>query len=416
MPEYYHTLNSLCIEFDILTLLHACTSTAHEGVLKHNQLVTRMQFLMRLNDVYQPVRSNLLARDPLPDVKDAFTIVPKDESHKGLAPGKQSVKNMPAAFVVKTNNNNSNRRVNTSNNNNKGPNPNLVCKHCGLIGHTIEKCYELNGYPVRFKRNPNLPNFTNEQKMKLLSLINEKPATNVSGSMAEYNVSMLSVNKMIKDSKYFVSFDEHKCYIQDLKLAKILGTGSESGGLYMFDYIDNGKLGHPADQLLSILGDKLGFKTSDHVSACDISFDDRVVEKVKDEVVAIATQIEDNVTSKGNNQNISTGEGSGNSGNESQIEVRRSSRHRTRHVKFNDFFININVKYGLEKHVCYSNLSSVNYCFSTTLNKFVCHTLTMAETRERNIMINHNTRYKIGKTTMHKLQVLRRPPTSNNLE
>ncbi|GJZ69259.1 hypothetical protein Tco_0632809 [Tanacetum coccineum] len=31
------------------------------------------------------------------------------------------------------------------------------------------------------------------------------------------------------------------------------------------------------------------------------------------------------------------------------------------------------------------------------------HTQTMAETRERNIMINHNTRCKIEKTTMHKL-------------
>ncbi|GJX42398.1 hypothetical protein Tco_0257388 [Tanacetum coccineum] len=35
-----------------------------------------------------------------------------------------------------------------------------------------------------------------------------------------------------------------------------------------------------------------------------------------------------------------------------------------------------------------------------------CHTSTMAETRECNIMINHNTRYKIEKTTLHKLQVL----------
>ncbi|GKA92333.1 hypothetical protein Tco_0814258 [Tanacetum coccineum] len=35
-----------------------------------------------------------------------------------------------------------------------------------------------------------------------------------------------------------------------------------------------------------------------------------------------------------------------------------------------------------------------------------CHTPTKAETRECNIMINHNTRYKIEKTTLHKLQVL----------
>ncbi|GJS02869.1 hypothetical protein Tco_0319377 [Tanacetum coccineum] len=40
-------------------------------------------------------------------------------------------------------------------------------------------------------------------------------------------------------------------------------------------------------------------------------------------------------------------------------------------------------------------------------SKLMCHNPTMAENQECNIMINHNTRYKIEKTTMHKLQVLR---------
>nr|GEV00728.1 actin-binding, cofilin/tropomyosin type [Tanacetum cinerariifolium] len=99
-------------EFDIGTLLPSCTSAAHERVLKHNQLVTLMQFLIRFNDVYQPVRSNLLARDPLHDVKDAFAIVSMEESHRGLAPGKQYVKNMSAAYVFRTNNNNNNNNNN----------------------------------------------------------------------------------------------------------------------------------------------------------------------------------------------------------------------------------------------------------------------------------------------------------------
>nr|GFA80439.1 putative reverse transcriptase, RNA-dependent DNA polymerase, Gag-polypeptide of LTR copia-type [Tanacetum cinerariifolium] len=194
--------------------------------------------------------SNLLARDPLPDVKDAFAISPREESDRGLDIGKLSAKSH-VAFVVRINNcnNNFNKRVNTNNNNNKGPNPNLVCKHYGLIEHTIKRCYELNGYPVGIKRNLNLSkhsgfvkkfsgnnvdvsqnaststdtmsSFTNEQMMKLLSLINEKHYANVSGSM--------------------VGFDKSKCYIQHLKLGKIVGTGSEPGGLYMFDCDNNGK-------------------------------------------------------------------------------------------------------------------------------------------------------------------------------
>ena len=45
----------------------------------------------------------------------------------------------------------------------------------------------------------------------------------------------MSVNKLIKDSKLKVGFDETKCYIQDLNQQRVLGTGSESGGLYLFD-------------------------------------------------------------------------------------------------------------------------------------------------------------------------------------
>ena len=425
VPEYYHKLNSLWREFDILTLLPACTCAAHEDTLKHNQLVRLMQFLMGLNDVYQNVRSNLLSRDPLPDVKDAFAVVSREESHRGFSPGSLIVKSVPAAFTVKNNANNSNNSNSNSNsnnrrgntNNNRGPNPNLLCKHCGLIGHTIDRCFELNGYPPGFKRNPNLVrqngankrfnassdlsqnlpstsgslsgSFTNDQMVKLLSLINEKPAVGASTNMAgikpsflnhnvffnlnierfccsntggtgynvtlgwiidsganqhmtnsttnmfnvvditslmltvghpngtmakvvaigslkltnnivlfdvlvvpDYNVSLLSVNKMIKDSKFFVGFDEQKCYIQDLNLGKIVGTGSQSAGLYLFDGNTHGeyvsglcnsgficyvsrdlwhcRLGHPADQVMNVLQKTIGFRKGDQSTPCDI--------------------------------------------------------------------------------------------------------------------------------------------------
>ncbi|GJT71313.1 hypothetical protein Tco_1030599 [Tanacetum coccineum] len=58
----------------------------------------------------------------------------------------------------------------------------------------------------------------------------------------------------------------------------------------------------------------------------------------------------------------------------------------------------------------------VKYSLKDDEEYVACHTPTMAETQERNIMINHNIRYNIEKTTMHKLQVLQRPSTSNNLE
>ncbi|GJV31541.1 putative RNA-directed DNA polymerase, partial [Tanacetum coccineum] len=48
--------------------------------------------------------------------------------------------------------------------------------------------------------------------------------------------------------------------------------------------------------------------------------------------------------------------------------LRRSTRQKVMSASFNDFFVNSSVIYGMEKYVCYANLSSVNHCFSTTLD------------------------------------------------
>ncbi|GJY45705.1 hypothetical protein Tco_0434768 [Tanacetum coccineum] len=58
-----------------------------------------------------------------------------------------------------------------------------------------------------------------------------------------YYVSLLSVNKLITNSKLFGGFDEDKYYIQDLKKEITLGTSSKYGGLYLFDLASDKSLG-----------------------------------------------------------------------------------------------------------------------------------------------------------------------------
>nr|GFA19400.1 hypothetical protein [Tanacetum cinerariifolium] len=170
------------------------------------------------NDVFQPIRSSLLARETLSDVKDAFAIISREESHRGIASSSSSFVTKPQvfSFVAKSNfwNNNGNKKFDNNkrvrnSTNNRGPNPNLNCTNCGKVGHTVDRCFDIIGYPPGYNKNTgpktNSPrtfnanfvssssekcvslSFTNEQMMKLMNLINEAPSGNVQANMATHD-------------------------------------------------------------------------------------------------------------------------------------------------------------------------------------------------------------------------------------
>ncbi|GJU04813.1 ribonuclease H-like domain-containing protein, partial [Tanacetum coccineum] len=288
VADYYHILNSLFREFDALTKLPKCACEvkcgcdASKELGLHQELMKLMQFLMGLDDCYQLVRSSLLTRELLPKSFNSNN----------------------------SNNNNKNRRrYNNSNNNirgnlpsNRGPNPNLNCKHYGKIGHTIDRCFELVGFPNGFKSSSNFNpvkqgfnanadlkqnekicfgnpsyGFTFEQMQKLLFLINETPSSSIHANMAVVP-GYCVVNKLIRDSRMFVGFDDN------------LYSGSESGGLYLF--VKNNKcgigksnlvmsfhvskslwhsrLGHPTDQVVYVLKNDLSVSKDTFVPGCEV--------------------------------------------------------------------------------------------------------------------------------------------------
>ena len=81
VSEYFNKLNSLWKDYDALT---NCTCEASKSNIGHNQQLKLMQFLMGLDDSYSAIRSNILMQDSLPYVKVAFSIVSREESHKGV--------------------------------------------------------------------------------------------------------------------------------------------------------------------------------------------------------------------------------------------------------------------------------------------------------------------------------------------
>ncbi|XP_076955660.1 uncharacterized protein LOC143630559 [Bidens hawaiensis] len=135
ISEYYHKLTSMWRQFDSLSELPSCTCNVANETNKFNQNMILMQFLMGLDDVYQPMRTSILTKDPLPTVKGAFAIISSEESHRKIT---SSNKSQPTSFASKTSNY-------------KKPRSPLKCTHSNKNGHVVEKCYELVGYPTNYK-------------------------------------------------------------------------------------------------------------------------------------------------------------------------------------------------------------------------------------------------------------------------
>lgn len=375
VSDYYNKLDALWKEFDGLTNLPECVCEAAARYNDHSKLIKLMQFLNGLEGSFNQVKSHILLMEPLPNVRTAFSIISREESfQKNGSLSQSSEKTQPTAF---------NSRFNKV----KSQNQNFQCKHCGLKGHTIERCYKLIGYPKDFKQKNNnsstsQTNFgktysnnnanacvtessssitslggssdqhflTSDQYSKFLRLISEGKGVEevpVNANMAgiacnsvatskkwvvdsganqhmtasgsnlcdtvdvsrlnlrvghpngssakidtignlpltnsltlfdvfvvpDFNVNLLSVHKLCKDTKCDVVFNEHNCFVQDSQSKGTVETGNESGGLYYIDSFTQGikipntsfskcfvskftwhsRLGHPAEQALNVL-------------------------------------------------------------------------------------------------------------------------------------------------------------------
>ncbi|XP_071727351.1 uncharacterized protein [Rutidosis leptorrhynchoides] len=308
LAEYYHKLSSLWVQYDAMVKLTKCTCDAAQTNQTHNNMLRLMQFLMGLNDCYMAVRSNLLLRDPLPDVKTAYSVISREESHRSVFNGEsskpqnsvflsQSDTNSTVVNYSNTNRNNNFNRGNAGTNTfNRNVNSILKCTKCNRVGHTIDRCFEVVGYPSNWKRKPFVNKFnkhnksvtnnnaissssnvsgssnmnlTNDQMMRLLSLINEKNPVNeiandnmadsganqhmtdsVQGLTNVFDVTHLNLtvgnpngtkalNRKIGDLNLTKNIVLHNVLVipayYDLKLRTIVGTGGMYDGLYVFD-------------------------------------------------------------------------------------------------------------------------------------------------------------------------------------
>ncbi|GJX57294.1 ribonuclease H-like domain-containing protein [Tanacetum coccineum] len=445
-------------------------------IIDHGKLMRLMQFLMGLDDVYQPIRSSILTREILREVKDAFLIISREESHRGIptssvksenASSVKSEKPQVSAFVSRFNDNNNKKRNtgswsngNNATSGNRGNYDSLLCKNCGLKGHTVDRCFELIGYPPGFKRSPNLKpannnnrnsnavtrggfvsnvdgktlvspvSLSNEQMLKLMSLLNDKSSTTANANMAGANQRMTnSVKNMfnlvdvfglkltvghpngtlakithvgnLKLNNDVILFDVLVVpEYTDLKKGKFLGTGSEFAGLYLFDekynvsstpyknliFFDNfesqiaSKVSSPNDDEEGSSSGRDGRlhqpdPVSDNQSGSDAMLhqpgDDIVASQPGHDELQSATPVDETNSSEGNvgiNLEVLVFQNILENQNE-EVNMRRSSRTSKLPARLNDYVLNNTARYGLNKYVNHSMLSVENYAFVSSLNK-----------------------------------------------
>ncbi|GKD86002.1 ribonuclease H-like domain-containing protein [Tanacetum coccineum] len=200
--DYYHKLNALWKQFDAMIELPKCVCNASKSFKNHNQLMKLMQFLIGLDDSYMQIRSSILSREVLPDVRSAYTTISSEESHRvvvGSMVG-SSQRNQAYAFVSNVPDSQKFREV-------------IKISILDLQGLII--CFKIIGYPANFGKKKSSQNFkkqgvsnnnsirkfsssgfSNEQKASLLSLIKDnKIRKNVQANMAGANQHMTYSDK-----------------------------------------------------------------------------------------------------------------------------------------------------------------------------------------------------------------------------
>ena len=116
-----------------------------------------MQFLMGLNDSYSQIMGQILLMDKLPSINKVYSLLIQEERQRSVGHG-NFVHIKSTTLVVKGSNPNFNSNfpsfcgnfgVFGGKTSKRKDRP--ICTHYGKLGHVMEKCFNLHGFPPGFK-------------------------------------------------------------------------------------------------------------------------------------------------------------------------------------------------------------------------------------------------------------------------
>ncbi|KAH7575732.1 hypothetical protein JRO89_XS02G0204600 [Xanthoceras sorbifolium] len=127
-----------------------------------------MQFLMGLNDSSSAIHGQILLMNPLPSVRQAYSSVSQEEKQRLLSTtSAASDSGNSAAMAVRNNNSGNKSTLIQSERFDRPYGRRPQCSHYGEMGHWVQTCYELHGYPAghpKAKHNSDPKRFNNSNK------------------------------------------------------------------------------------------------------------------------------------------------------------------------------------------------------------------------------------------------------------
>ncbi|GJX31587.1 ribonuclease H-like domain-containing protein [Tanacetum coccineum] len=279
IADYYHKLNALWKQYDAMIELPKCVCNGFESFKKHNQLLKLLQFLIGLDDSYMQIRSSILSRKVLPNVRSAYATISSEESHK-VAAGSiagSSQRNQASAFVSNVPKRNNFQRNRTSG----------FTQRNQVFGSSQNQKKSNKTFKRKNISNNNSvgssssSGFTDEQMATLISLIKDnKVGKNMQANMA-HNVIDIShlrikvghpngteayISKIwnIRLSNGLTLFDVMVIPEYCVTLIFVHKLAKENKHAWHY------RLGHLAEPVLNVLKDYLQIDKKDNIGCCEI--------------------------------------------------------------------------------------------------------------------------------------------------
>jgi len=147
---YFTKLKGLWDELVNYRPIPECSCGSSKSNLDYQHQDYVFQFLMGLNDSFSHIRGQILLIDPMPPINKVFSLVLQEERQRNisiLSPSQETVAMFTRSNQPQPQQPRFGKPTYSQNFRKERP----LCTHCGLLGHLVDKCYKLHGYPPGYK-------------------------------------------------------------------------------------------------------------------------------------------------------------------------------------------------------------------------------------------------------------------------